>query len=104
MGLNQRRAPVPEQRRRRPRGARLAAPASRILVALVLLGAIWLPTVALSAGTGPAVIAINIALTAASLLAVAGRRRQRQSRRFRHRGAPRGETDGLEPTGPLGRH
>jgi hypothetical protein len=77
------------ERRSGLRNSSLATPSTRILIALVLLIAIWLPSVVVSQGTSPAMIAINAALTAALPIALAARRRQRTSRRSTPRRLPR---------------
>ena len=82
MRMNHRSPPEPEHRRQRAHASPLASPGSRILVALLLFGAIWLPSLALSEEAAPAMVAINVVLTIALLPALAGRPRQRQPRRL----------------------
>ena len=62
---------------RRPCAGLLATPLSRVLLALLLLFAIWLPPVFLADGTDPRVLVVNAVLTPTSLLVLTSRRRRR---------------------------
>jgi hypothetical protein len=89
MGMNHWSRSMRAQRRDGLRNTSLATPSTRILVALGLLVAIWLPSAAVTQGTSPAMIATNAALTAALPIALAARRRKRSSRRSARRRSPR---------------
>lgn len=57
--------------------------------ALVMLVAIWLPTVIVSHAGSPPMIVVNAALSVALVCCLAPRRRQRRSRRSMRRRLPR---------------